>query len=318
MSGMSVAATPRTSGFVDRGSNYSRKQQRIDQEEAEIAKLEAEARGETVEEVEQEEPSSESTEDTEVQATNNTEQEETSGSEAQEDDDDSGLSAEEKSFKKRYGDVRRHLAAKEKEWKEKLESLEKRITKEAVVPPKSDEDIAAWAAKYPDIAGIVETIATNKAKEMFSSAESKLKDLDDAAYEAQRIKSENAIRKVHSDFDDLRDSDKFHTWADEQPKWVKDALYENMDDPASVVRVIDLYKVDNGMTPAAMKQSKKAAASTVTKGTRTSIDDKGLQGQIKESQVAKMSSKEFEERQDEIAEAMRKGKFVYDMSGGAR
>jgi cell fate (sporulation/competence/biofilm development) regulator YlbF (YheA/YmcA/DUF963 family) len=72
------------------------------------------------------------------------------------------------------------------------------------------------------------------------------------------------------------------------------------------------------MTPAAKRQSKKAAASTVTKGTRTSIDAKGLQGQIKESDVAKMSTKEFEDRQDEITEAMRKGKFVYDMSGGAR
>ena len=91
-----------------------------------------------------------------------------------------------------------------------------------------------------------------------------------------------------------------------------------MDDPASVIRVIDLYKIDNGMTPAAKRENKKAAASSVTKGTRTSVDTKGVSGQIKESDVAKMSSKEFEDRQDEITEAMRSGKFVYDMSGGAR
>ena len=60
--------------------------------------------------------------------------------------------------------------------------------------------------------------------------------------------------------------------------------------------------------------SKKAAASTITKGTRASIDDKGTSGQIKESDVARMSTKEFEERQDEIAEAMKKGKFIYDVS----
>jgi hypothetical protein len=91
-----------------------------------------------------------------------------------------------------------------------------------------------------------------------------------------------------------------------------------MDDPASVVRVIDLFKIDNGMTIAAKKQSKKAAASTVAKGTRTSLDTKGVQGQIKESDVARMSSKEFEEKQDQINESMRTGKFVYDMSGSAR
>ena len=305
---------PKTAGFVDRGYNHSRKQKRMEEEEAEIARLEAEARGE---EVTESESSGEDTENTEVQATDDSKQEETKEeTEAQE--DDSSLSAEEKSFKKRYGDLRRHMQDKEKEWNEKLEALETRSKREGIIPPKSDEDIEKWAEQYPDVAGIVETIAAKKAQEMFSKAESRLQELDEAHSEAQRVKAENIIRKSHEDFDELRESDQFHDWADNQPKWVKDALYENMDDPASVVRVIDLYKIDNGMTVAAKKQSKKAAASTVAKGTRTSIDAEGVQGTIKESDVAKMSDKEFEEKQDQINEAMRKGKFVYDVSGSAR
>ena len=314
MANMATMESPKSAGFVQRGSNYSRKQKRLEQEEAEIARLEAEARGE---EVTESEPSGEDTEDTSVQAVDDTQQEETQeASETQEDDSD--LSAEEKSFKKRYGDLRRHMQEKEKEFNEKLEALSTKTKRANIVPPKSDEDIEAWSKEYPDVAGIVETIAAKKAKELFSKAESRLSELDDAHNEALRIKAENQIRKTHDDFDELRSSESFHDWADEQPKWVKDALYENMDDPASVIRVIDLYKVDNGMTPAARTQSKKAAASTVTKGSRTSIDAKRLQGQIKESDVAKMSTQEFEKRQDEITEAMRKGKFVYDMSGGAR
>ena len=305
---------PKTAGFVDRGYNHSRKQKRMEEEEAEIARLEAEARGE---EVTESESSGEDTENTEVQATDDSKQEETKEeTEAQE--DDSSLSAEEKSFKKRYGDLRRHMQDKEKEWNEKLEALEARSKREGIVPPKSDEDIEKWASEYPDVAGIVETIAAKKAQEMFNKAESRLQELDEAHSEAQRVKAENIIRKSHDDFDELRQSDQFHDWADKQPKWVKDALYENMDDPASVVRVIDLYKIDNGMTIAAKKESKKAAASTVAKGTRTSIDAEGVQGTIKESDVAKMSDKEFEEKQDQINEAMRKGKFVYDVSGSVR
>lgn len=305
---------PKTAGFVDRGYNHSRKQKRMEEEEAEIARLEAEARGE---EITESESSGEDTEDTEVQAADDSKQEETKEeTEAQE--DDSRLSAEEKSFKKRYGDLRRHMSDKEKEWNEKLEALEARSKREGIVPPKSDEDIEKWASEYPDVAGIVETIAAKKAQEMFNKAESRLQELDEAHSEAQRVKAENIIRKSHDDFDELRQSDQFHDWADKQPKWVKDALYENMDDPASVVRVIDLYKIDNGMTVAAKKESKKAAASTVAKGTRTSIDAEGVQGTIKESDVAKMSDKEFEEMQDKINEAMRKGKFVYDVSGSAR
>ena len=307
---------PKVAGFVDRGYNHAKKQKQMEAEEAEIARLEAEARGEEVEE--QQESSSEDTENSEVQATSNTQQEETSEETEAQEDNDSELNAEEKSFKKRYGDIRKHLASKEKEWQEKFDALESKSKHEGIVPPKSDEDIEKWASEYPDVAGIVETIAAKKAQEMFNKAESRLQELDEAHSEAQRVKAENVIRKSHEDFDDLRQSDQFHNWADEQPKWVKDALYENMDDPASVVRVIDLFKIDNGMTIAAKKQSKKAAASTVAKGTRTSLDAKGVQGTIKESDVARMSSKEFEEMQDKINEAMRNGKFVYDMSGSAR
>jgi hypothetical protein len=313
---MMTMETPKTAGFVQRGSNYARKQKRMEEEEKEIARLEAEARGE---EIVESEPSGKDTEDTKVQATSDTQQEEQASQEGEaQEDDESGLSAEEKSFKKRYGDLRRHMQEKEKEWNERLEALEKRKATDTVVPPKSDEDIDAWAKQYPDVAGIVEKIASKKAKEMFSKAESRLKELDEAHNEALRMKAENVIRKAHDDFDELRQSDEFHNWAEEQPKWVKDALYENMDDPASVIRVIDLYKVDNGMTPAAKRDNRKAAASSVTKGSRASIDAKGISGQIKESDVAKMSDKEFEKRQDEINEAMRSGKFVYDVSGGAR
>ena len=305
---------PKTAGFVDRGYNHTKKQKQMEAEEAEIAKLEAKARGE---EVTESKSSGEDTDDTEVQATDDSKQEETKEeTEAQE--DDSSLSAEEKSFKKRYGDLRRHMSDKEKEWNERFEALEAKSKREGIVPPKSDEDIEKWASEYPDVAGIVETIAAKKAQEMFNKAESRLQELDDAHSEAQRVKAENIIRRSHEDFDELRQADQFHDWADAQPKWVKDALYENMDDPASVVRVIDLYKIDNGMTISAKKQSKKAAASTVAKGSRTSIDEKGVQGTIKESDVSRMSSKEFEEKQDQINEAMRNGKFVYDITGSAR
>tara|TARA_R100001198_G_C5226201_1_gene206757 strand:+ start:622 stop:1524 length:903 start_codon:yes stop_codon:yes gene_type:complete len=290
--------TPKTAGFVDRGYNNAKRKQRMEDEAKEIEKLEAEARGETP--VDAEEEVEEATQETEADT------------EAKEET----LSAEEKSFKKRYGDLRRHMQQKEKEWDEKFESLQS--SKGSVIPPKSDEDIEAWATKYPDVAGIVETIATKKAQEMFSKADTRLKELDEAHSEANRVKSENKIRESHSDFDKLREADEFHDWADEQPKWVKDALYENADDPDSVVRVIDLYKIDNGLTLKDKKAKKKAAASPVTKRSKTQVDVADANEMIRESDVAKMSDKEFEERADEINKAMRNGKFVYDVSGNAR
>ena len=296
---LTAVEAPKTAGFVDRGYNYEKKRKRMEAEEEEIRKLEAEARGETNEEQQPEkETPEEKKADTEVK-------EET-------------LSAEEKSFKKRYGDLRRHMQEKEKEWDEKFQAFEARLEKESIVPPKSDEDIEQWAKEYPDIAGVVETIAAKKAQEMFNKADAKLKELDKVQTEAQRVKAENTIRKSHEDFDDLRASEEFHSWAEEQPKWVQDALYENSDDPASVVRVIDLYKVDKGLTKTAKKAKAKDAASTVTKRSKTEIDVEDANDVIRESEVAKMSDKEFEANSDDINKAIRSGKFVYDVSGKAR
>jgi len=194
--------TPKTAGFVDRGYNYEKKRKRMEDEEEEIKRLEAAQRGESTEE---DGPKEEEAPETQ---------------EANSEVEEATLSPEEKSFKKRYGDLRRHMQEKEKEWNEKFEAFEKRMKKESIVPPKSDEDIEQWAKEYPDVAGIVETIAAKKAQEMFNKAEAKLEDLNKAQTEAQRVKAENSIRKSHNDFDDLRASEDFHTWADEQPKWV--------------------------------------------------------------------------------------------------
>ena len=289
--------TPKSAGFVDRGYNYERKRSRIEKEEEEIKRLEAQQRGEESESIEEETSKTEET---------NAEVEETT------------LSAEERSFKKRYGDLRRHMQEKEKEWNDKFEIFEKRMKKESIVPPKSDEDIEQWAKEYPDVAGIVETIAAKKAQEMFSKADARLQELDKAQSEAERVKAENAIRKSHEDFDELRSSDEFHNWAEEQPKWVQDALYENADDPASVVRVIDLYKGDKGLTKTAKKAKARDAASTVTRRTKTSVDVDDANDTIRESDVARMSDKEFEAKSDDINKAIRSGKFVYDVSGRAR
>lgn len=232
--------------------------------------------------------------------------------------DDEPLDAEEKSFKKRYGDLRRHLSEKEKEWEAKFEELKAMTEKRQMLPPKSDEDIAAWAAKYPDVAAIVETIATKKAEEKLSTYKNKFEEYEKITYETSRNKAMNAIRMAHDDFDELRASDEFHAWAEEQPKWVQDALYENEEDARAVIRVLDLYKVDKGMTPSAKKEKLKEAASMVSPKNKATVDFDDSDAKIYESQVQKMDLNTYSKNEARIMEAIRKGNFVYDLSGGAR
>ena len=299
---MIVEATPNKVSFMNRGSNYEAKQAKLKKDEEEIEELLKAQSEDSQEETEEQEESQ--TENNEVEA-------------KEDDEDDSNLSREEKSFKKRYGDLRRHMATKEKEWKAEVEKAKDSSTANFRTP-KTDEDIEAWAKEYPDVASIVETIADRKASERFKQAEDRFKELDDAKYEASRTKAETEIRKSHSDFDELREADDFHDWVEEQPKWVRDALYENSDDAKSVIRVLDLYKVDNGLTPSARKSKAKDAAKTVTKLTRTKVDANDASSMIRESDVQKMSDSEFEEKYEAIQAAMQSNKFVYDVSGRAR
>jgi glutaredoxin-related protein len=237
---------------------------------------------------------------------------------ATESKEDEPTDPEEKSFKKRYGDLRRHMAEKEKEWEERLKALEEGPTSRTVLPPKSDEDIAQWASKYPDVASIVETIANKKADEKLSKYKNQFEEYEKITQDNVRQKAYNVIRDSHPDFDDLRKSDAFHEWADEQPKWVQDSLYENEDDPKAVIRILDLYKVDKGLTPSAKKVKSREAASIVTPKNKASADFDLDGTKIYESQVARMSMEAYGKNEQKIMEAMRKGNFVYDISGGAR
>ena len=229
--------------------------------------------------------------------------------------------AEERSFKKRYGDLRRHQQLKEKEYEDRIKALEEQLTqstKSEIKLPKSDEDIEAWAKQYPDVAGIVETIAIKKAREQSEGLEARVKEIDEMKATATREKAEVELLKLHPDFGEIRDSDDFHEWAEEQPKWVQEALYENDADARSAARAIDLYKADKNITTKKPVSTKDAARSVNSRTSRSEPDVNNTEGTFTESQVAKMTTQQYEKASDQIMEAIRTGKFIYDMSGSAR
>jgi hypothetical protein len=282
-------ATPKKAMFMNRP--YSQ-EERVKRDEEELARLVEEQKG-----------------------TGQTSEEETPSEEEP-------TNAEEKTFKKRYGDLRRHTQDKEKQFQKQLDDMKEQLakaTKKEMKLPKSDEDIEAWATEYPDVAEIVETIAMKKAKEQSLELESRIQKIDEMSADAQKDKAEAELMRIHPDFNDIRDSDEFHDWADEQPKWVQDALYENDNDARSAARAIDLYKSDKGIGKEVKTKSDKSAAMEVgTKNTKTKVDATDSGKKILESSVQKMSAQQYEKQADTIMEAIRSGNFVYDVSGSAR
>jgi anti-sigma28 factor (negative regulator of flagellin synthesis) len=73
-----------------------------------------------------------------------------------------------------------------------------------------------------------------------------------------------------------------------------------------------------GITSKKATTDKDAAKSVSTKNSRSKPQENESSTYLKESQVQKMSPQEYEKRSDEIMEAIRSGKFIYDVSGSAR
>tara|TARA_R110000868_G_scaffold292977_1_gene553476 strand:- start:344 stop:1207 length:864 start_codon:yes stop_codon:yes gene_type:complete len=237
-------------------------------------------------------------------------------------EDDSNLSAEEKSFKKRYGDLRRHSQQQQVSLQKQIDELRGQLTQSTekqIKLPTNEEDLARWAATYPDVAKIVETIAIKKAKEQTASMEQRFAALDEQEKLTAREKAELELTKIHPDFDSIRDTDDFHTWAEEQPAWIQQALYENDTDARSAARAIDLYKADRNIGKSKTKKEDTSAAQGIrTRSERSAPTGKDTEGVIYESQVAKMTSRQYESNEAAITAAMQSGKFVYDLSAGAR
>tara|TARA_R100001460_G_scaffold29909_5_gene59258 strand:- start:10069 stop:10938 length:870 start_codon:yes stop_codon:yes gene_type:complete len=231
-------------------------------------------------------------------------------------------SAEEKTFKKRYSDLRRHQQKQAEEFKVEIDKLKAQLseaTRKEIKLPKSDDDIEKWAADYPDVAAIIETIALKKAREQSQQLEDQVKVINEMQLSATKEKAEVELMRLHPDFGEIRDSDDFHEWADEQPKWVQEALYENDNDARSAARAIDLYKSDRNIGKEKKSKNDKSVAEAVnTKNTRTKPQENEASSYLKESEVQRMSAQEYEKKSDEIMEAIRSGKFIYDISGSAR
>ena len=280
-----VKSTPKVKGFM----RVDTKQARMEQDEEELAALKAEHEG-TPQEVEEEE----------VPTT-----------------------AEERSFKKRYGDLRRHQQEQKSEFEEQIKSLKSELKSSSTGEmelPSTEEEIAEWATNYPQVANIMQTMALKAAREQNETLSTRMQEIDDLQQTANKSKAESQLLQIHPDFEDIRADDAFHEWVDTQPKWVQDSLYHNESDATSAARAIDLYKLDAGITKKSKGKkgnSRSAAQDVSVRGGSAPTEGSG-EMQYLESDVANMDIREYEEHQDAIAKAMRSGNFVYDVSGKAR
>lgn len=238
------------------------------------------------------------------------------------------LDAEQATYKKRYGDLRRYQQEQAAEFKKELASIRTQLaeaTNKNIELPKTEAEVKDWAERYPDVYGIVETIAKKSVLAERETVSARLEEIENMRRDVTRDRAENKIRKSHPDFDELRGDEHFHEWVSTKPKWVQDALYVNDDDAEAVIGVLDYYKLDKAakepkVAPKRPVEDARQAAQLVAR-TRTVSDITASpegDNKIFESQVKKMSPRQYERMEPEIDKAIREKRFVYDISGGAR
>jgi len=209
-------------------------------------------------------------------------------------------------LKKHYDSKLNEFKSREQELLEK--AAENRPQYKA---PKSPEELEKFRQEYPDVYEVVETVSHLQAEEKSKELKEKLERLQQREQELIRKDAEKRLMDRHPDFEDIRNSDDFHSWAKEQPKSIQDWIYSNADDADLAARALDLFKRDIGIDVAPKKsnskQSNKSAADMVS--TKTTAVEPKQEKIWTEKEIARMSMDEFDKYEEEISLAMSEGRI---------
>ncbi len=161
---------------------------------------------------------------------------------------------------------------------------------------------------------VVETVAHMQSSERTKTLEERLAALQERETELLAKQAQERLMNSHPDFEEIKNSDEFHSWAKSQPQSIQDWIYKNSTDADLASRALDLYKRDIGLdappkkTRSNSKRTKSTAADMVSTKT-TAVEPK--QRKIwSEREIAKMSIDEFDKFEEDITNAISEGRIA--------
>ena len=218
-------------------------------------------------------------------------------------------------YKKRYDDLKRYYDRKLGEWTSKENDLKTQLrdNRPKYTPPKSKEELDSFKKDYPDIYGVVETVSHLQSENQMQNLQEEVESLKKRNEALAQREAQLELGRLHPDFNDIKESDDFHSWADSQPMEIKSWIYENNSDGKRAARAIDLYKKDRGLG-----SDKKTETKTVTQNQGADLLVKtNEQVQVPQSNevvfnrsdIANMSDAEFMQYEKDIVKAQREGRI---------
>jgi len=214
-------------------------------------------------------------------------------------------------YKKRYDDLKRHYDKKLTEFEEEKRQLET-ATQQANVPmPKTVEELEEFKTQYPDVYGVVETVAAMQASERTSELQKELEVIKEREKETVVQAAYRELTNNHPDFDDIKTDEKFLEWLQEQPESISDGIYNNNTDARWASRVLDLYKADAGISKRKTSKAKADAATSVrAPRAREITSEQGGDKRIwKASEIRGLKPWEFEKLESELDSARQEGRI---------
>jgi len=216
-------------------------------------------------------------------------------------------------YKKRYDDLKKHYDSKLNEFKVREQELlnEAASNRPAYQAPKTEEELEQFKTKYPDVFEVVETVAHMQSESKAKVLEERLSQLQEREAQMLKQSAEERLMEKHPDFDEIRNSDDFHSWAKEQPQSIQDWIYNNSDNPDLASRALDLFKKDLGIEASPKKTtSKKTKSAADMVSTKTTSVEPKSEKIWSEREIAAMSMAEFDKYESEISEAMQQGRIT--------
>jgi len=218
-------------------------------------------------------------------------------------------------YKKRYDDLKRYYDRKLGEWTSKENDLKTQLrdNRPKYQPPKSKEELEAFKTEYPDIYGVVETVSHLQSENQMQTLQEEVESLKKRNESLAQREAQLELGRLHPDFNDIKESDDFHNWADSQPMEIKSWIYENNSDGKLAARAIDLYKKDRGLG-----LDKKTETKTTTQNqgadllvkTREQVQvPQSNEVVFNRSDISKMSDEEFMQYEKDIVKAQREGRI---------
>ncbi len=217
-------------------------------------------------------------------------------------------------YKKRYDDLKKHYDSKLNEFKQREQELldQAREGQVKYTPPKSEEELAEFKKKYPDVYDVVETVASMQSESRAKNLEEKVRLLQEREQQLIRLDAEKELKARHPDFYDIRNSDEFHAWAKAQPESIQDWIYKNTGDPQAASRALDLFKSDTGVSKpkkSSASSRQKASAADMVSAKTTNIEPNNQAKVWTEKEILALSPAEFDRLEKEIDKAWEEGRI---------